>query len=161
MSKIDEAIQCRKNDEPERALEILKTFLQEAPEHPQANYQAAWTCDQMGKESLAAPYYEKAIENGLTGEERRGALLGLGSTYRCLGEYQKSLNTFDRAIKEFPEDRAFKVFRALTLYNLGESSEAVGELLVQLLETTKDEGILAYEGALRFYSDKLDQTWVD
>jgi len=116
-------------------------------------------CDFMGKESEAAPFYETAISNGLSGEELRGAFLGLGSTYRCLGEYQKSLGTFDKAIKEFPSDRSLKTFRALILYNLGKFSSSVEELLTQLIDTTSDENIKAYEKALRFYSDKLDQTW--
>lgn len=86
----------------------------------------------MGKESEAVPFYVKAIANGLAGEDRKGAMFGLGSTYRCLGEYPKSLEVFDLAVKEFAEDRSLKVFRAITLYNLGKAEESVGELLVQL-----------------------------
>ncbi len=113
----------------------------------------------MGKESDAVPYYVKAIANGLSGEDRQGAMLGLGSTYRCLGEYVKSLEVFDQALVEFPEDRAIKVFRALTLHNLGRSEKSIEELLVLLLETSNDPSIKLYEQALRFYSDKLSQTW--
>jgi tetratricopeptide (TPR) repeat protein len=86
-------------------------------------------------------------------------MLGLGSTYRCLGEYQKSLKIFDQAIKEFPDDRSLKVFRAITHYNLGKTEDSVGELLIQLVDTTNDPSIKSYEKALRFYSDKLNETW--
>jgi tetratricopeptide (TPR) repeat protein len=159
VEKLEQAIRLRKEDKPEEALSILKELLSKSPNDPNVNYQAAWTCDFMGKESDAAPFYETAIANGLSGEERRGAFLGLGSTYRCLGEYQKSLDTFDKAINEFPSDRSLKTFRALTLYNLGKFSNSVEELLTQLIDTTADENIKAYEKALRFYSSKLDQTW--
>ena len=103
-------------------------------------------------------HYEKAISNGLI-EDRSGAILGLGSTYRCLGEYEKSLVTLDQGIQEFPENRVLKVFRALTLYNLGKSEESVNQLLIQLIDTTSDASIKSYDKALRFYSDKLNQTW--
>jgi tetratricopeptide (TPR) repeat protein len=156
--KLTEAIELRKNNKPEEAMAILKVLLHSNPNDPDINYQMAWTCDFMGKESEAVPFYETAIANGLK-EGRSGAMLGLGSTYRCLGEYEKSLRTFDQAIREFPEDRALKVFRALTLYNLGQSEAAVGQLLIQLLDTTKDDSIKSYERALRFYSDKLNETW--
>lgn len=156
--KIEEAKLLRKNKKPEEAMSILKTLLQSNPKDPDLNYQIAWTCDSMGKESEAAPYYEKAIANGLS-DGRDGAFLGLGSTYRCLGEYEKSLKVFDQAIKEFPENRSLKVFRALTLYNLGKSEESVSQLLIQLIDTTSDPSIKLYEGALRFYSDKLNETW--
>jgi tetratricopeptide (TPR) repeat protein len=156
--KLAEAVELRKNNKPEEAIKILATLLQSNPNDPDINYQMAWTCDFMGKEFEAAPYYEKAIANGLI-EDRSGAMLGLGSTYRCLGEYEKSLKVFDQAVQEFPENRALKVFRALTHYNLGKAEGSVSQLLVQLLDTTNNEEIKSYEGALRFYSDKLNETW--
>lgn len=158
-SQIAEAIKLRKNNEPEQAMNLLKRLLQSYPDDPDVNYQLAWTCDSMGKESEAVPFYEKTISNGLTGEDRKGAMLGLGSTYRCLGEYQKSLNVFDQAVKEFSDDRSLKVFRALTIHNLGKSEDTIGQLLILLLDTTSDQSIKSYDKALRFYSDKLSETW--
>ncbi|WP_246321240.1 tetratricopeptide repeat protein [Paenibacillus germinis] len=38
----------------------------------------------------AVPFYKKSLELGLSGEERQGAYLGLGSTYRTLGMYDHS-----------------------------------------------------------------------
>jgi tetratricopeptide (TPR) repeat protein len=112
----------------------------------------AWTCDFLGKESDAVPYYEKAIANGLAGEDRKGAMLGLGSTYRCLGEYLSSLKIFDEAINEFADDLSLKVFRALTLHKLGQSEKSIEQLLILLLNTTGDQSIKSYDKALRFFS---------
>lgn len=152
------AQELRKSNRAEDAMNILTTLLAAHPEDPNVNYQIAWTCDFMGKEAEAVPYYEKAIANGLV-EDRSGAMLGLGSTYRCLGEYEKSLEVLDKAVNEFPDVRSLKVFRALTLFNLGRHNESMEHLLVQLLDTTVDTSIKAYDRALRFYSDKLDETW--
>lgn len=157
-TEITKAIELRNKNKPEEALQILKGLLRSNPNDPDVNYQIAWTCDFMGKESEAVPFYEAAIAQGLR-EDRSGAMLGLGSTYRCLGEYKKSLKVFDQAINEFPENRSLRVFRALTLYNLGQTEESVSQLLVQLLDTTNDDSIRYYERALRFYSDKLNETW--
>ncbi len=131
----------------------------EEPDHPVANYQAAWTCDSMGKEGDAVPFYERAIAKGLSGEDLRGSFLGLGSTLRCLGKYTESLEVFERGVLHFPTDRALKIFKALTLYNLGQYAESFETLLLQLIETTSDPDLQRYAKALRFYSDKLDQTW--
>ena len=155
---LDKAIELRKDKKQDEAIKILELLLKSSPEDPDINYQMAWTFDSIGKESDAAPFYEKAIANGLV-TDREGAMLGLGSTYRCLGDYKKSLLIFDMAISEFPENRALKVFRALTLFNLNDSETAIGQLLLQLLDTTSDSSIKSYEGALRFYSDKLRETW--
>ena len=158
-AKLQQAMEMRSHGEPEQALILLRELLDESPADAKVNYQIAWTFDQLGKESEAAPFYEAAIANGLSGEDLRGALLGLGSTYRCLGEYEKSLAIFDRAVAEFPADRALKTFRALTLYNLGRFADSSEALLTQLLDTTSDENIISYAGALRFYADNLNQTW--
>ncbi len=159
-NELAKVIALRKENKPEEALVILDSLLQMHPNDPDVNYQMAWTCDFMGKESAAVPFYEKAISSGLK-EDRDGAMLGLGSTYRCLGEYEKSLKIFDQALVEFPEHRAIKVFRALSLYNLGKAEESVSQLLIQLLDTTNDDSVKSYERALRFYSDKLNETWKD
>ncbi len=156
--RLAEAIELRKNSRPEEAMSILKELLRSNPNDPDINYQMAWTCDFMGRESEAVPFYESAIANGLK-EDRSGAMLGLGSTYRSLGEYEKSLKIFDQAVQEFPEERALKVFRALTLYNLGKAEESVSQLLIQLIDTTSDASLKSYDRALRFYSDKLNETW--
>ena len=54
-------------------------------------YQCAWIHDVMGLETEAVPYYEQAIANGLDGESLCGAYIGLGSTYRCIGNMKRQL----------------------------------------------------------------------
>ena len=151
--------ELRKNNKGEEARELLLQALNHDCNDPELNYQMAWTCDFMGLESEAIPYYKNAIENNLNADDKLGAYLGLGSTYRCIGEYQNSLETFDKGISEFPEYRAFYVFRALTLFNLNKYEKSIEDLLLQLIETTSDNSIKLYTKALKFYSDKLNQTW--
>jgi tetratricopeptide (TPR) repeat protein len=83
----------------------------------------------------------------------------MGSTYRCIGEYQKSIETFQHALNLFPNAHEFNVFLGMAYYNIREYSKAMELLLNSLADTSSDEGILRYQRAIRFYSDKLDQTW--
>ena len=101
-------------------------------------------------------YYVKAIENGLEGEDLEGAYLGLGSTYRCLGEYDKAEKTFMEALKIFPKNLEFEVFYAMTLYNLKRHSESMERLLRVIAKSSADENIKSYRKAILYYSDKLD-----
>lgn len=87
-------------------------------------------------------------------------MLGLGSSYRTIGEYEQSQKIFRKAIELFPENLSFQVFYSMTLYNLGEHNEAMQRLLKCLLETTSDEKILQYQKAIQFYANALDETWV-
>lgn len=156
---IDTAMELREQGKYEESNKQLMELVQEFPENAEINYQCAWSLDILGEEVSAAPFYERAIELGLSFTDLEGALLGLGSTYRTIGEYKKSKNTFQKGIELFPENKAIAVFYSMTLYNLKEYSKAMEILLKCLLETTDDPSILSYEKAIAFYSDKLDETW--
>jgi hypothetical protein len=59
----------------------------------------------------------------------------------------------------FPDGQKFNVFLAMAYYNVGEYSKAMELLLNSLVKTSRGEGILRYQRAIHFYSDKLNQTW--
>jgi len=157
--KLASAIHLRESEKHEEARQVLLTLHSEFPEDPQVNYQCAWIHDLLGLEREAIPFYDKAIQIGLSGNELKSALLGMGSTYRCIGEYQKAIATFQHARTLFPDAHEFNVFLAMAYYNIGEHSKAMELVLSSLVNTSHDEGILRYQRAIRFYSDKLDQTW--
>ena len=157
--EFDKAIDLRKNGYYEESNEILTNMAEKFSDSAHINYQCAWSFDLLGEEAKAVPFYEKAIQLGLSSEDLEGALIGLGSTYRTLGEYEKSKRVFLRGIEEFPENRVMKTFYSMTLYNLKEHSKAMELLLKCLIETTNDPEIKNYKRAIDFYSDKLDKTW--
>ena len=157
--ELDRAIDLRKEGKHKESNEILLKLVKEFPGDAYINYQCAWSFDVLGKESEAVPFYENAIKLGLSGKELEGALLGLGSTYRTLGEYEKSKHVFLKGMDLFPNNRAIQVFYSMTLYNLKEHNHSMEILLKCLIDTTTDEEILSYEKAISFYADKLDHLW--
>ncbi|TCZ79294.1 tetratricopeptide repeat protein [Paenibacillus albiflavus] len=159
MTDLAKAIQLREAGHLEEARSVLLKLITLEPINPLVWFQCAWVHDALGSESEAVPYYTKALELGLLGEERQGAYLGLGSTYRALGLYDESKLLFEQAIQEYPDQREFRIFYAMVLYNLKDYSKAMEIVLQQLLETSNDTGIQSYSRAISFYSDKLDQTW--
>lgn len=156
---LDKAIDLRDSGNHKESNKLLMKLVQENPDNGSINYQCAWSFDLLGEESKAVPFYENAIKLGLSSKELEGALLGLGSTYRTLGEYEKSKNTLLKGIESFPNNRAIQIFHSMTLYNLNEHSKAMELLLKCLTETTMDVEILNYKRAIDFYSNKLDETW--
>ncbi|MER2071880.1 MAG: tetratricopeptide repeat protein, partial [Psychrobacillus sp.] len=106
---IEQALHLRKEGQ---LLESNRIFLQLVKEFPQdayINYQCAWSFDTLGDESQAVPFYETAISLGLPEKDQEGAFIGLGSTYRTLGEYDKSQKTLEQGLKQFPTNRAMQV----------------------------------------------------
>ncbi|MBM7583653.1 tetratricopeptide (TPR) repeat protein [Bacillus pakistanensis] len=157
--KLEKAINLRNEGKYKESNQLLLNLVDTHPENPLINYHCAWSFDVMGNEIEAVPYYEKAISNGLNGDDLEGAIIGLGSTYRTLGEYEKSNKTFLKGIESFPNNQAMKVFHAMTLYNLNKHNRAMEILLKSIAEKSDDSSIKSYKKAINFYSDKLDEKW--
>lgn len=156
---IETAVALRNAGKAEEARELLLALLSGDEENAELHYQLAWTHDVLGLEREAVPYYERSLSLGLAPEQRMGALLGLGSTYRTLGKYTRSKEVLEQGLYEFPQQKEFAVFLAMTLHNLGGHSEAMKLLLTLLAETSVNEGISSYRRAILYYSDKIDQVW--
>ena len=131
----------------------------EHPAHAELHYEVASLHDMLGREAQAIPLYRKAIELGLGEASLRGALLGLGSSYRTTGRHAEALATFDEALARFPDAAEFKVFRAMVCYNLGRSKEGMESLLAVLTATTTDPAIAPYRRAIALYAEDLDRRW--
>ncbi|MCT4661778.1 MAG: tetratricopeptide repeat protein [Tissierellales bacterium] len=158
MERLKEAIKLRENGKLKEANARLLKLVDEYPEDAQINYQCAWSFDVLGLEKEAVPFYEKAIEIGLDDTDLKEAYLGLGSTYRTIGEYEKSKELLIEGIEKF-NTNSLKVFLAMTLYNLGEHSKSMELLLKIISETSIDEDVVTFKKAIEFYADKLDQLW--
>ncbi|HDX9577914.1 TPA: tetratricopeptide repeat protein [Bacillus pseudomycoides] len=153
MDLLKKAILLRNEKKIAESREILLR-LTDTSQNAEILYQCACTHDAMGMETEAVPYYEKAIELGLEGESLRGAYIGLGSTYRCIGEYEKAIATLEAGMKRYPDDDAMKVFLSLAKYNVQSHEDAMKLLLDVVVKT---EGVKNYERAITFYKDHLNE----
>lgn len=164
--RLVEAIQLREEGRAKQdtvILEKARTMLKELsvsyPDDAEITYQNAVACDNLGLEQESIPLYNRALAQGLSGADLERALLGMGSTYRLLGEYQKALETLRRGVREFPDNRALQAFLAMALYNTQHYKEAMELLFSNLLETTSDEKLLYFKRGLSYYAEHLDETW--
>ncbi|GAF16354.1 FOG protein containing TPR repeat [Bacillus sp. JCM 19046] len=149
----------QRNKQFEKAEQQLLQALEWEQNNGEVNYLLAANCDMQGLESQAVPYYTKAIELGLKEEDLKEAYVGLGSTYRTLGNYVESEKTLTEGLKRFPDYKPLHVFYSLTLYNLGNYDKAMERLLTSLLETTADPDIQGFKNALDYYAPRLNQVW--
>ncbi|RUS45115.1 tetratricopeptide repeat protein [Cohnella sp. AR92] len=136
----------------------LLELLAEDPDNARVQYQTGIAHDNSGLGKEAIPYYERALQLGLSGEELERCLLGLGSTYRYWGQYEKSIATLRRGVTEFPENRALKVFLVMALYNGRRYKESVELLIANLMDSTADEKLLYFKRGIMAYTEDLDET---
>ena len=158
---IARAKELRREDELDASQEILLELLEEHPNDPRVLNEVGVSYDVMGEEKQAIPYYQKAIKAGLEGDDLQECLVCLGSSHRNVGNFTDAVETLEKAVAQFPDDNSGKTFLALAYYSDGREDEAVQLLLELLLETTRDEKILAYADPLDYYKDNLDEVWDD
>ncbi len=157
--RIKEGAKLREEGEIQSSIDLFKKLIEEDPQNGRIHYQCAWSHDALGKELEAIPYYKEAIQLGLNEYDLQGACLGLGSTYRTLGEYENAKIILNEGMERFPENHALKIFYSMTLHNVSEHSEAMEILLKLLAETSEDKTIQTYRKAIKFYSEQLDTIW--
>jgi tetratricopeptide (TPR) repeat protein len=136
----------------------LIELLAHYPADAEINYQTGIAHDNSGLGREAIPYYERALELGLSGPDLERCLMGLGSTYRYWGNYKKAVETLQRGRKEFPENRAIQVFLAMAMYNSQSYKESVELLINTLMETTLDEKLQYFKRGILAYNEDLDET---
>ncbi|MEU8828099.1 tetratricopeptide repeat protein [Streptomyces sp. NPDC048636] len=154
-----EAVELRERGEVEQARRRLVALAADHPEDAEIAYQTAWAHDALGLEAEAVPFYERGLSGpGLSDADRRGALLGLGSTFRVLGRFTEAVDTLRRGVEEFPDDGAFRTFLAMALYNTGHHHDAIRLLLTLLAETSDDPSVRSYRRAIAHYAQDLDET---
>lgn len=155
--RLAKAVWLREQGRHDQARSRLLALATEFPDDAEIAYQTAWIHDVLGLEAEAVPYYERSLTGShLTTEDRRDALLGLGSTYRTLGRYTEAEHTLRQATEEFPDDAALQTFLAMALFNTGHHHEAASTLLTLLTATSQDPRIRQYQRAIDHYAQDLE-----
>lgn len=156
MPDLEEILKLCRAGQDEKARDQLVALACQFPSNPDILFETACVHDRLGMESDAISFYLTAISHGLTGKSLREAYLGLGSSYRVLGQYEKSKKVFEEGLARFPDAPELDLFLAMTLYNLGRHHDAMSLLLRLIADTTSDAHIRNYERAIRFYAKHLD-----
>jgi hypothetical protein len=105
------------------------------PQDADGLFHRACARDSWGHSDLAVPFYRAALERGgLTGENRRRAVIQLSSSLRNVGEAQTALGllTAEREQGGDHLDDALACVTALCLANLGREREGLSLVLVAL-----------------------------
>ncbi|HEY5552988.1 MAG TPA: tetratricopeptide repeat protein [Opitutaceae bacterium] len=153
--ELDAIVAARHGGALAQTLPRLRALAARFPDAAEIHYQIAWTHDANDASGEATPHYDKAIELGLKDESLAGAMLGLGSSLRVVGQFGRSERVLREALERFPDHNEFRAFLALTLHDLGRHAEAMSLALTTLIDTADDPGITAYQRAIRYYVGEL------
>ncbi|MBF9133590.1 tetratricopeptide repeat protein [Plantactinospora sp. S1510] len=97
-------------------------------------YERASSFDATDRPDLAVPLYQEALDQGLTGERRRCAVIQLASSLRNLGQPEQSVALLTTELDAGSDhlDDAVRAFLALALTDVGREREAASLALATL-----------------------------
>lgn len=97
-------------------------------------YERASSFDATDRPDLAVPLYREALDQGLTGERRRCAVIQLASSLRNLGQPEQSVALLTAELDAGSDhlDDAVRAFLALALTDVGREREAASLALATL-----------------------------
>jgi len=159
MSNAERIRALRRAGDHEAARSLATELVASATDDCELQYEAACVHDYLGREAEAIPFYLAAISGRLSSEQLRSAYLGLGSTYRILGQYQSAEHTLREGLARFPDAAELKTFLAMALHNLGRSKQAVELLLTVLADTSADEDVRSFREAILLYAQDIERSW--
>ena len=159
MSAAEQVRSLRRAGRHEEACSLAVRLAAASPKDAELQYEAACIHDFLGREAQAVPFYLAALSGDLPHGQQRSADLGLGSTYRALGQYAAAERTLREGLARFADATELQTFLAMTLHNLGRSKDAVELLLAVLAKSSADEHIQEYRQALLFYAKDIDRSW--
>lgn len=158
-SEIDELVAAGRALHREgRNLEALYYFERLATEYPteaRLQYELAAARDGQGMEREAIAAYRKAIQLGLEGGALAGAMLGLGSALRNVGEYEDAVAALTSACNHFPDFAPLRAFLALALYSAGRADEATVMLLKFMASAGSGLDLQGYETIIHDYASQM------
>jgi Thioredoxin domain-containing protein len=159
MSYAEQVRALRRAGKHEEACSLALSLTAASPQDAELQYEAACVHDYLGREAQAVPFYLAALAGKLPAEQQRSAYLGLGSTYRTLGQYEAAERTLSEGLARFADAAELKIFLAMVLHNLGRSKQAVELLLAVLAQSSADAHVQAYREAILFYAQDIERSW--
>ena len=133
----------------------MQQLISELPaDNAVALFEQAASFDSTGHSDWAIPLYRQAIEQGLSGERRRRAVIQLASSLRNLGQAAESVALLQAERKTGSDqlDDAVTAFLALALVDVGHEREAVSLALSAL-----SRHLPRYQRSLANYAQLLNE----
>jgi superkiller protein 3 len=133
------------------AIEKCREILERKPDWNAVRNFMAGLQQNLDRTDQAVAQWVETLTSDPQDEEALGALLGMARTFGESREYDPALEIFDRLVALVPEDAAIRADRALTLYNMGRTEDAIQAYLDAVQIDPYDSQILndlalAYQG---------------
>ncbi|MBE1487997.1 tetratricopeptide repeat protein [Plantactinospora soyae] len=114
---------------------LIEELVAELPEGSAiGTFERASSFDATDRPDLAVPLYREALDQGLTGERRRCAVIQMASSLRNLGQPEQSVALLTAELDAGSDhlDDAVRAFLALALTDVGREREATSLVLATL-----------------------------
>ncbi len=137
----------------DQAIGYFADLVTQYPDNARVQFETGGAYDFAGYEEIAIPHYYRAIELGLSDEDRLRVTVQLGSSLRNIGKFEEAVALLKQGCDKYPHHRALRAFYALALHSNGQSAQALAEMLNMTLDTP--DFYERYTRSLRNYAADL------
>lgn len=160
LSKMEEslkaALELRRDGDLLGSNRLLIELVLQHPDHAMLQYECACSYDILAQEEEAIPFYERALELGLSDKEAENAYTQLGSLFRLHGRFVESENVLMTGMMRFWDVGLLKIFYAFTMYDLGKPGEAMHWMTHAILDSTVKQEIFLNQRVISYLGSNLD-----
>lgn len=135
------------------AIAYFRDLAERNPDSGRVYFEYAGAYDYAGYEMKAISLYRTALRLGLAEPYHQRALTQLGSSLRNVGDHDEATKLLRNACAEFPDYAPLRIFYALALFSVGDTTEA----FINLLKATTLEDVDGYQRALRYYAEEISE----
>ncbi|ALS78614.1 hypothetical protein AUO94_08030 [Planococcus kocurii] len=150
------ALELRRDGNLLDSNQLLQKLVLQHPEHAMLHYELAWSFDILAKPEKAISLYRQAIELDLPIATAVNAYAQLGSLYRLKGQFMESEKILMEGMLRFWDVGLLKAFYAFTMYDLGNSGEAMRWMTDALLDSSTDSEIFLNQRVISYLGSNLD-----
>lgn len=148
MEKLESAIELRRDGQISASTKLLETIKEK---DGRVHFECGWNYSIQAKVEKAIFHYERAIAQQLPKQNLKKAYMDLAFNYFERKEYKKAATILDKGMSEFGDSEAFRAMQSIVDFKLGNTKEAMVDLMYLFLTSPTSKEIRKYRTELMHY----------
>lgn len=148
LDKLSSAIELRRDGQIIASTTLLETIEEK---DGRVNFECGWNYSIQANVQQAITYYERSIKQELPPQYLKEAYMDLAFNYFEQQRFKKAAAILDKGISEFGDSEAFRAMQSIVDYKLGDTKEAMVDLMYLLLTSPTSKEIRKYRTELMYY----------
>lgn len=148
LEELTPAIELRRDGKIEASTALIEAI---ENKDGRVHFECGWNYSMQANVEKAIYHYERAIEQELPKQYLKKAYMDLAFNHFEQKDYKKAASILDKGICEYGESEAFRAMQSIVDFKLGNTREAMVDLMYLFLTSPASKEIRKYRTELMYY----------